>query len=289
MRKSFWDRTSERTENMARRLALFLIVVALVLNSMVCFAKAEDDEFLPVLLYHNVRDDYVPGNEGADISTELFEEHMKAIIARGYTPILIKDFYDCVIRGKDLPENPIAVTFDDGYLSNYEIAYPILKKLNIPATIFIVTSTVGLTPESGLVSEPHFSWEQAREMQESGMIDIYSHSHSHRNMSYLTIPQLQTELRLSRYLIEKNLGKNCFVFAYPYGGYSESTSRMAKYAGYRMQILVHDAKSSAEYLANRVSDGIETFTRITVHGDMSVDDVYSAIDSSIENTKIRGK
>ena len=78
-----------------------------------------------------------------------------------------------------MPENPIAITFDDGYLSNYEIAYPILKELNIPATIFIVTSTVGLDESSGKVSTPHFTWDQAREMQESGIIDIHSHSHSH--------------------------------------------------------------------------------------------------------------
>ena len=272
-----------------RILTCILIVMLLVLNSGIYFADSEDDAFLPVLLYHNVKNEYVPGNEGADISAELFEEHMQAILDRGYTPILIKDYYNHIMRGGSLPENPIAVTFDDGYLSNYEIAYPILKKLNIPATIFIVTSTVGLTPESGAVSEAHFTWEQAREMQASGIIDIYSHSHTHRNMSYLTIPELQLELRLSRYLIEKNLGKNCFVFAYPYGGYSESTSKMAKYAGYRMQILVNDTRSSADYLANRVSNGIENFTRITVRGDMSADDLYKTIDLAVENIKKRGK
>lgn len=272
-----------------RVLTVILIVMLLVLNSGIYFADSKDEVFLPVLLYHNVENEYLPGNEGADISAEMFEAHMQAILDRGYTPILIKDYYDHVMRGGDLPENPIAVTFDDGYLSNYEIAYPILKKLNIPATIFVVTSTVGLTPESGVVSKAHFSWEQAREMQQSGIIDIYSHSHTHRNMSYLTIAELQLELRLSRYLIEKNIGKNCFVFAYPYGGYSASTAKMAKYAGYRMQILVNDATSSADYLANRVSNGIENFTRITIRGDMSVDDLYETIDLAVENMKKRGK
>ncbi len=271
----------------ARVVTLIMIAVLMLFNTGVYFAEPQE-EYLPVLLYHNVKNDYLPGNEGADISAELFEKHMVALIERGYSPILISDYYDAIIRGEELPENPIAVTFDDGYLSNYEIAYPILKRLNIPATIFIVTSTVGMTPESGIVSEPHFTWEQAREMQQSGIIDIYSHSHTHRNMAHLTVPELQVELRLSKYLIEKNIGKNCFIFAYPFGGYSENTARMAKYAGYRMQILVNDTTSSADYLANRTSNGIENFTRITVRGDMSVDNLYKTIDLSVENTKKRG-
>ncbi len=277
---------------MTRRYRLFLIILVILLtmlNTKIYFAEEQDEVCLPVLMYHNIETDYVEGNEGADISAELFEEHMNALLERGYTPILVKDWYEHVIKGKALPERPIAITFDDGYLSNYEIAYPILTQLKIPATIFIVTSTVGKTPEDGVVSEAHFSWEQAREMQNSGLIDIYSHSHTHRNMSELTVAELQVELRLSKYLIEKNIEKNCFIFAYPFGGYSENTARMAKYAGYKMQILVNNTDSSADYLANRVSDGVDGFTRITVRGDMSTEELYKTIDTSIKNIQKREK
>lgn len=244
-----------------------------------------EDIIIPVLMYHNLADVYPKGTEGANITPKLFEEHMQGILDRGYTPIFVADYYESVQRGKELPQNPIIVTFDDGYLSNYEIAFPILKRLNIPATIFVVTSTVGATVESGKVSNPHFTWEQAREMQNSGIIDIHSHSHTHKNMTQLSPAQLQEELRLSRYLIERNLNKNCFVFSYPFGGYNQTTSSLARFAGYRMQILVNYAESGEDYLANNVKSGIEHFTRLTISGDMSVEELFEIIDLAVENTK----
>ncbi len=280
-----------------RILAIILIVILSILNANIYFAEeqqatlvdytedAEAEVIIPVLMYHNIAETYPKGSEGANITPELFEAHMKGILERGYTPILVADYYNSVERGKELPDNPIIVTFDDGYLSNYEIAYPILKELNIPATIFIVTSTVGAKPESGLVSNPHFTWEQAREMQDSGIIDIQSHSHTHKNMSAISVAQLQEELRLSRYLIERNLNKHCFGFAYPGGRYNDTTLKLARLAGYRMQILVNYAASGEDYLANNVKSGIEHFTRLTISGDMSVDDLFAMIDLAVENTK----
>jgi len=269
--------------------AVFLIIVLCILNASILFAQGKETEekevIIPVLMYHNLAENYSKGTEGANITPKLFEEHMQGILERGYTPIFVADYYEYVQGRKELAENPIIITFDDGYLSNYEIAFPILKRLNIPATIFVVTSTVGATPKSGQVSTPHFTWAQAKEMQQSGIIDIQSHSHTHKNMTQISPAQLQEELRLSRYLIERNVGKNCFVFSYPFGGYNETTSRLARYAGYRMQILVNYAESGQDYLANNIKDGIEHFTRLTVSGDMSVEALFGIIDIAVENTK----
>lgn len=281
-----------------RITAIVLIVALSLFNMNIYFAAdskkadaadtaetAKEDVIIPVLMYHNLADSYPKGSEGANITPKLFEEHMQGILDRGYTPIFVADYYDSVQRGEELPDNPIIVTFDDGYLSNYEIAFPILKRLNIPATIFIVTSTVGAKAGDGVVSTSHFTWAQAKEMQESGIIDIHSHSHTHRNMTQLSPAELQEELRISRYLIERNLGKNCFVFSYPFGGYNETTSNLARYAGYRMQILVNYAESGQDYLANNTKSGIEHFTRLTISGDMSTQDLFDIIDLAVENTK----
>lgn len=269
-----------------RRIALIVVAVLTFLNVNICFAEEDfGSQIVPVLMYHNIAEDYPEETEGANITPKLFEEHMLAILERGYTPILVRDYYESVQKGKPLPPNPIAITFDDGYLSNYEVAYPILKEHNIPATIFIVTSTVGATGENGDVSYPHFTWEQAKEMQNSGIIDIHSHSHTHKKVSDMPPAQMQIELRMSKYLIERNLEKNCFIFAYPFGGYNKTTASLAKYAGYRMQILVNDNTSEEDYLANRLIDGLSTFTRLTVSGDMSVEDLFERIDSAVRNTR----
>ena len=284
-----------------RILAGILIVALCILNANIYFAEGEPqteqttavesiqpeetDIIIPVLMYHNITENYSASTDGANITPKRFEEQMTGILERGYTPIFVADYYNSVERGKPLPENPIIVTFDDGYLSNYKIAFPILKKLNIPATIFIVTATVGATAESGRVGTSHFTWEQAKEMQQSGIIDIHSHSHTHRDMTSLSPAQLQEELRLSRYLIEKNLGKNCYVFSYPFGKYNETTSRLARMAGYRMQILVNYAESGQDYLANNTKSGIEHFTRLTVTGSQTTEDLFKMIDTAVENTK----
>ena len=276
--------------NSKTRIITFVLVIALfVFNMNIYFAQTEggkeSGKIIPVLMYHNIAENYPAGGDGANITPKRFEEHMTEILLRGYTPIFVADYYNSVERGTELPDNPIIVTFDDGYLSNYEIAFPILKRLNIPATIFVVTSTVGATAESGVVSTPHFNWEQAREMQESGIIDIHSHSHSHKDMTSLSPAQLQEELRISRYLIEKNLKKNCYVFSYPFGKYNDTTSKLARYAGYRMQILVNYAESGQDWLANDTGAGIEHFTRLTVTGDQTKDDLFEMINTAVENTK----
>ena len=276
-----------------RIVSAILIAMLVFLNMNIYFAadsktNTNEDVIIPVLMYHNIAEEYPKGSEGANITPKLFEEHMQGILNKGYTPIFVADYYDSVQNGTPLPQNPIIVTFDDGYLSNYEIAFPILKRLNIPATIFIVTSTVGAKAEDGMVSTSHFTWEQAKEMQESGIIDIHSHSHTHKNMTQISPAQLQEELRLSKYLIERNLEKSCFVFSYPFGGYNETTSRLANFAGYRMQILVNYAESGEDYLANNTKSGIEHFTRLTISGDMSVDDLFDIIDLAVENTKKLG-
>ena len=268
-----------------KRFLVMLTAAMMVLGIRIYASNEKEKEvILPVLMYHNISEEYATEAKDANITPELFRQHMQAILDRGYTPIFINEYYDFIIRGKELPENPIAITFDDGYLSNYEIAYPILKELNIPATIFIVTSTVGLDESSGKVSTPHFTWDQAREMQESGIIDIHSHSHSHKKLDDMSLAELQFELRMSKYLIERNLEKYCYVFSYPYGRYNEGTLMFAKYAGYRMQIFVTDTESDEIYLANKSSDGIERFTRLTVSGDMSVEDLYERIDIAVKNT-----
>ncbi len=246
-------------------------------------------QIIPVLMYHNICESYSKDAEGANITPLMFRQHMEAILDEGYTPIFVKDYYDSIESDKKLPEKPIVITFDDGYLSNYEIAYPMLKELNIPATIFVVTSTVGEKVGGGKVSTDHFTWEQAREMQASGVIDIHSHSHTHLNMKTVSAAKLNEEIRLSKFLIEKNLGKECYVFSYPFGGYNDATSQAAKKAGYKMQILVNYAESGQDYLANDTREGLEHFTRLTVSGDMTAEDLFEVIDIAIENTiKLNG-
>lgn len=229
---------------------------------------AEDDVKVPILLYHNI----TPGSGGGDIanvSAKMFETHILALINAGYNIISLKDYISYVKGEGKLPKKPLVLTFDDGYSSNYEIAFPILKRYNIPATIFIVTGTVGERAEDGKVNNSHFTWRQAALMQASGLVDIESHTLTHPNLPEKNVSDIQKELRKSKYMIEKWLGKECKIIAFPYGGYNEKLVPLAAAAGYESAVLVDDKLSADPSYANTKADGLYSIKRLTISGDVT--------------------
>ncbi|MBQ2615203.1 MAG: polysaccharide deacetylase family protein [Clostridia bacterium] len=234
---------------------------------------------VPILLYHHITDEALNGNDISMISPFDFRMHMMAI-KENFTPISLRDYYEYV-TGTDekatIPDNPIIITFDDGYLSNYEIAYPILKEFKIPATIFVVTDTVGEMAGGGKVNYSHFTWEQAKEMERSGLIEIHSHTASHAALSTLSVHDLVLELRKSKYDIEKNLNRECDMIAFPYGSYNQAVLDAAERAGYRLRALVDDKTSADDFEVNLVSGGVGALTRMTVSGNMGNVDLIENI------------
>jgi hypothetical protein len=111
---------------------------------------------IKILVYHNISESE---GTGETISKEAFENDMKDLIDNGYTAVLFDDLISYVEKGIDLPEKPVLITFDDGYLSNYELAFPILKKYNMKATIFVIGVSVGKTKykDTENIITPHFS------------------------------------------------------------------------------------------------------------------------------------
>ena len=245
---------------------------------------------VPILLYHHITEESFDENQAISlISPSDFRLHMTAIKAN-FTPISLRQYYEyvkCDDASLTIPKNPIIVTFDDGYLSNYEIAYPILKELEIPATIFVVTDTVGAIAGEGKVNNSHFSWEQAREMEKSGLIDIQSHTVNHIKVAASPFAEQVRQIRKSKYDIEKNLGHTCDMIAYPYGDYDESVKQVARYAGYNVQLLVDDKTTEDAYDVNVPTDGVENLTRMTIAGSMGNVNVIEIIRRTISKKKIK--
>lgn len=247
---------------------------------------------VPILLYHHITEESFDEDKAISlISPSDFRLHMTAI-KTNFTPISLRQYYEYVMcddGSVTIPKNPIIVTFDDGYLSNYEIAYPILKELEIPATIFVVTDTVGAIAGEGKVNNSHFSWEQAREMENSGLIDIQSHTVNHVRVAELPFAEQIRQLRKSKYDIEKNLGRACDMIAYPYGDYDESVRRAARNAGYKVQLLVDDKTTEDAYDVNIPSEGVESLTRMTVAGSMGNVNVIEIVRHTMNKKKINTK
>lgn len=193
--------------------------------------------YIPVLMYHKFDYNVSADDHSMFVSADQFEDQIKEMLSAGYTPIT---FYDlkCYLDGKGgLPPKPVIITTDDGYMNNYTIAYPILKKYDVQATYFITTEFIGTKTASD-----HFTWEQAREMEESGLIDIQSHTHSHALLNQLSEEEVNYQVSMSFGLIEQNLGKrDVSVFSYPQFRDSNKTRKLLKELGVDLQIT-HLAK-----------------------------------------------
>lgn len=248
-----------------------MILAFLIGTNIIIHAEPRGQEVrIPILLYHHVNTEVAEEtNMLVNITPERLREHFTLLKERGYTAITTAELEAHLRMGSPLPSKPVLITFDDGYTSNYAYAYPLLRELGMKATIFIVTDSVG---KSEGVSYPHFTWDQAREMQSSGVIDIQSHTCTHADLANTSYLHLQKELRYSRYVIERQLGKQCHALAYPYGFHSENLQFEAERAGYRMQMLVEN-----EWYITSATPS-DSLKRMTVSGDWSAEFLLSQIE-----------
>jgi len=215
---------------------------------------------IPIITYHSL---VANPTSNSEISVETFEAQIKALNENGYTGVTFEDLIAYVYEGKELPEKPVCITFDDGYLNNYELAYPILKKYNMKATIFVIGVSVGsLTnyKDTDYPITPHFTFEQAKEMQESGLISIQSHTYDmHQwapyesgNMVRENILKLEDEsekeymnaLRadVAQYKagIEGSLENEVIALSYPNGKYETLTNVVLKEEGIKATVTINE-------------------------------------------------
>lgn len=190
---------------------------------------------VPILMYHNLAQE---GSGNDTISVQRFEEHLAALQDAGYTTITFQDLLAYVEQGTELPEKPVLLTFDDGYESNYTLAYPLLQQYQMKATIFVIGVSMGKDTykDTGQAMIPHFTQEQAAEMEASGLVAIESHGYDMhevqgRDPEPIRVGILPREdesewdyaafLREDCQAMTDLLGTTPGVLAYPYGYASE--------------------------------------------------------------------
>lgn len=169
-----------------------------------------------VLIYHRVG---ARAQSEIDLPAEEFDRQMAWLAETGRAVDIDTAVSRLVMRepaqGPDQAAgNPVVVTFDDGTADLAEVALPILAKHQVPATVYIATRYVDEQlpwPADGVP----LSWAGAREMVDSGLVTIGSHTHSHALLDRLTPAEAADELDRSRGLIEDNLGVAADHFAYP--------------------------------------------------------------------------
>jgi peptidoglycan/xylan/chitin deacetylase (PgdA/CDA1 family) len=198
-----------------------LAVVIIAVFSILVFTHKP---ILPILLYHSVssevEDDNIPS-----ITRQLFSRQMEFLSKNGYETVFMKTVIENRKQAKPIPANWIILTFDDGYRDFYTNVYPVLRKFNLKATLFVAPVRIGKTQE-------YLTWEELRLISEGGSVEIGSHSLLHNALTCLNTGQARQRIMLSKKLLEENLHKPVTVFAYPYGALSYDIREMVKDSGY---------------------------------------------------------
>lgn len=229
-------------------LLLLLLLIPLLASSpkqmtATMVADSENGTKVMVLNYHKIDNTFI----SLAVRPDDFEAQMKYLSENGYHTISPDELYDSLAGTGELPENPVLITFDDGYVDNYTNAYPILKKYGFKATIFVITSFLGK-------DKNYMTWDQARELDANG-ISIESHTVDHKSMTDLTDEQLRMELVESKKKAEKELGHPVEYMAYPTGTYNLHIAEMVKEAGYKAAYTIKYGnvdKASNIYALERV-------------------------------------
>ncbi|MCD5390702.1 polysaccharide deacetylase family protein [candidate division NPL-UPA2 bacterium] len=188
---------------------------------------------IPVLMYHRVSPNRGRKAEKLRVSPEKFGWQMKYLFSRGYRTISASQLLDFCQGERALPKRRIIISFDDGYQDNFLYAFPILKKYEFRAIIFLVTDYIGSDSswdEKG--PEPLLNWAEIEEMRQAGM-EFGSHSHAHRLLPSLPEEEIRLEVERSKSVLESKLGESVEFFSYPWGKLSEAVKETVKDCGYR--------------------------------------------------------
>jgi peptidoglycan/xylan/chitin deacetylase (PgdA/CDA1 family) len=198
-----------------------------------------------VLAYHSI------GEAKDAVRPDRFEEQMSYLKHEARVISL-----DSILAGNHLDNDALltcAITFDDGYSSVYDIAYPVLRHYGFPAVAYITTDAVGeLAPKRsddypGLFpGETTLTWPQIRELNRHEVV-IGSHLCQHKNMTRLDAAEGLSELTLSKALITRKLNSACRHFAYPFGLFNRQTVEWVRNSGYESATTVMHATVPREY------------------------------------------
>ncbi len=231
---------------------------------------------MPVLMYHKIGD-YPPGSglKKLWVTTSDFRKQLEYLRDNGYTAIDFRDWRDAEKGIKPLPAKPVMITFDDGYMNNYDLAFPLLKEFGMKGCIFLVYET--MEKHNGWhdpKSEPWLkmlTWAQIKEMQDSGFIEFGSHTMRHRNLAALPLDEVRWELRESKARLEEKLGCEMVGFAYPYGSgaYKPDVRQAALDAGYRFDFSIKQGMSPLPWAREK-----EAVKRLLVRGDDNMFDFH---------------
>ncbi len=194
---------------------------------------------IPVLMYHQICEDGTFGPSEFIVSASTFRRQLQYMADHGFSTPRIGD----LVRGTtDASHKPVLLTFDDGYLNNYQIAFPILQEFGFTALISLVADPSVRTNEwdqrKGIAPTSLMERHHIREMADYG-IEFASHSYRHKSLPHLDNEELTIELVRSKEAVEEIVGKRAEALVYPYGDVDQRVKQAVRDAGYDCAFATH--------------------------------------------------
>jgi peptidoglycan/xylan/chitin deacetylase (PgdA/CDA1 family) len=216
-----------------RRLIIVFGIIFVLLFSLVNFISRQ--YVVPILMYHSVAINPAPENRLA-VSVASFERQMNFLKRHHYNVMPLETIAALLKSKKKIPPKTVAITFDDGYKNVYTYAFPILKKYNLPATLFIIVNEVGRPQADRL------SWDEIKDMRNSGIISFGSHGLDGEPLVNLKSEEVKKQIFDSKKILEKKLDCNLNAFSYGEGMFNNLIKQLVINAGYKLAVATKPGK-----------------------------------------------
>lgn len=194
---------------------------------------------VPILLYHALAED----GSALSVLPRFFRAHMEYLASAGWRVVGVGALLREWSGSGAPPRKTVAVTLDDGLVSQYRVAFPVLRDLGFGATVFVPTAKLGTSADwnlaDGFPDFPLMSWDDAAEMVAGG-IEIEPHGRHHKSLPSLDDAALADEVSGAASELEARLGRKPQVFSYPYGHEDERVRAAVRAAGISTAVAVAD-------------------------------------------------
>ena len=264
--------SSKITLLLTKNNILITILLLILILSIITLTYLYKNPKIPVLCYHNIatQDEKANYPEESDwtITTDNFKEHLDYLKNNNYKTLTMDEFYNWKIGNLNLPYKSVLITFDDGFLSNYEYAFKLLKEYNMNATVFVVGSFIdnSTTNEWNGNIKTYMTKDILENLKnEYPNIEIYSHSY---NLHYQGAINQNKDVLMQDIKDFNNFYPNNDILCYPFGQYNDNIEDCLKESNYKMAFRYGPNKK--DYKKASRNDNIYEIPRLNVSHGMSV-------------------